>query len=108
MDGYRRRKDKSPESRSENWYTQTHPAKYIKIGDITYIRARGHDKKWVENLQSAFESFGFVIIGVLYKGGDAILKVVAPIAAIKAYTKLLSPVTQSLVEGITAGLTGKK
>ncbi|XP_072025999.1 uncharacterized protein [Amphiura filiformis] len=106
-DDKRRKDKKKPAPTPENWYTQTHPAKFIKLGDITYVRAKTFEKKRVESLMSGFEAFGFVIIGVLYKGGNAILKIVAPIAAIKAYTSLLSPVLQSMVSGITAGITGK-
>ena len=97
------RKESNPSPpKPDNWYQQTHPEKVIKIGDITYIRARAADKKWVERLMSAFEAFGFVIIGVIYKGGDAVLQIIAPIAVIKSYTALLGPALNSLVLGITA------
>ena len=78
---------------------------YIKLGDISYVRARSYNKKGVDDLMKAFEAFGFVVIGILYKGGDTVLKIIAPIAAIKAYTALLTPALQGLVAGVTGGMT---
>lgn len=101
--GKKGRKEQT-DSAEDNWYNQTNPDTFIQIGDITYIRARSYSKKGIDDLMKAFEGFGFVIIGILYKGGDTVLKIIAPIAAIKAYTALLTPALQAVVAGVSGGV----